>query len=122
MNASIHSRHAYDASTAGDNSRLLVDRLWLRGLPRATAKIDLWIEAIVPRHSLRRWFLPRPARWDAIAQRCRAAFTASPTVNGCTRAAIPRWSHTTLLLAAHDSKQNNAVKVDDVLREQISHT
>ena len=119
MTALIHLRHAYDAPGADDGTRVLVDRLWPRGLARARAKVDLWLKEIAPSDALRRWFGHDPTRWEEFAARYLAELTADPAPL-TELARICRAGPVTLLFAAHDAERNNAVVLcDDVLRERI---
>jgi uncharacterized protein YeaO (DUF488 family) len=121
VTAGIHLRRAYDAPGAEDGSRVLVDRLWPRGLARASAKIDLWLKDIAPSDALRRWFGHEPARWGAFAMRYRAELTANSTPMA-ELVRLYRAGPVTLLFAAHDAERNNAVVLGDVLRQQIKTT
>jgi uncharacterized protein YeaO (DUF488 family) len=121
VTAGIHLRRAYDAPGAEDGSRVLVDRLWPRGLGRASAKIDLWLKDIAPSDALRRWFGHEPTRWEAFAVRYRAELTANPTPMA-ELVRLCRAGPVTLLFAAQDAERNNAVVLGDVLREQIKTT
>ncbi len=118
MTAHIHLRRAYDAPGADDGARVLVDRLWPRGLARAHAKIDLWLKEIAPSDALRRWFGHEPARWEEFAVRYRAELAANP-VPLVELERLCRAGPVTLLFAAHDAERNNAVVLGDVLRERI---
>ncbi|MDE2465664.1 MAG: DUF488 family protein [Alphaproteobacteria bacterium] len=118
MTAGIHLRRAYDAPGAEDGLRVLVDRLWPRGLVRASAKIDMWLRDIAPSDALRRWFGHEPARWDAFAMRYRSELMANPTPMA-ELLRLCRAGPVTLLFAAHDTERNNAVVLRDVLRERI---
>ena len=68
--ASIRVKRVYDAPAAGDGMRILVDRLWPRGIAKDKAKVDLWLKEIAPSHALRKRFHGKPADWDAF----RAAY------------------------------------------------
>jgi uncharacterized protein YeaO (DUF488 family) len=114
VTARIHLRRAYDAPGADDGTRVLVDRLWPRGLPRARAKMDLWLKEIAPTGALRRWFGHEPARWEEFAVRYRAELTANRAPLA-ELARLCRAGPVTLLFAAHDAERNNTV----VLRERI---
>ena len=61
---SLRVRRAYDAPTPDDGCRVLVDRLWPRGLKREAAGIDHWLRELAPSNELRKWFAHDPARWD----------------------------------------------------------
>src|SRR5215510_1821523 len=63
--ATIRLKRVYDAPAAGDGMRILVDRLWPRGIAKDKAKIDLWLKEIAPSHALRRRFHGHPEDWTA---------------------------------------------------------
>ena len=119
MSARIHLRRAYDVPGVDDGTRVLVDRLWPRGLARARAKMDLRLKETAPSDALRRWFEHEPARWEEFAARYLAELTADPAPLA-ELARLCRAGPVTLLFAAHDAERNNAVVLcDDVLRERI---
>jgi uncharacterized protein YeaO (DUF488 family) len=60
----IKLKRVYDAAATSDGSRLLVERLWPRGVPKANLKIDAWLKDVGPSHDLRRWFAHDPKRWN----------------------------------------------------------
>ena len=62
-------KRAYDAASASDGLRVLVDRLWPRGISRDEARIDAWLRDLAPSDELRRWFHARPAQWLAFRKR-----------------------------------------------------
>ncbi len=106
----IRSKRVYDAPAAGDGTRVLVDRLWPRGVPKERAKVDLWLKDIAPSHELRKRFHGKPADWDAF----RAAYSAE-LEGAAAQAAVKvlrsylRAGPVTLLYAARDQDHNNAV-------------
>ena len=119
MSARIHLRRAYDVPGVDDGTRVLVDRLWPRGLARARAKMDLRLKETAPSDALRRWFGHESARWEEFAARYLAELTADPAPLA-ELARLCRAGPVTLLFAAHDAERNNAVVLcDDVLRERI---
>ncbi len=67
----VRVKRAYDPPLPGDGARILVDRLWPRGLRRDAAKIDLWLKDVAPSAELRRWFGHAPARWPGFQDRYR---------------------------------------------------
>ena len=119
VTAQIHLRRAYDAPGAGDGTRVLVDRLWPRGLATPRAKMDLWLEEIAPSNALRRWFGHEPARWEEFAARYRAELTANPEPLAVPLCRTPRRSGNASPFAAHDAERNNAIVLCNVLRERI---
>ena len=103
----------YDLPSPDDSIRLLVDRLWPRGLKRDFAKIDLWPRAVAPRPELRRWFGRDPNRWAVFERRSRAELTEYPgevaTLHNLNKGAEPL----TLLFAAKDAEHNNGLVLRD---------
>jgi uncharacterized protein YeaO (DUF488 family) len=118
VTAQIHLRRAYDAPEPDDGARVLVDRLWPRGLARVLAMLDLWLKDIAPSDGLRRWFGHEPTRWTEFSVRYRAELAANPAPM-VELLRLCRAGPVTLLFAAHDGERNNAVVLRDVLRERI---
>jgi len=107
---SLRVRRAYDAPTPDDGCRVLVDRLWPRGLKREAAGIDHWLRELAPSNELRKWFAHDPARWDEFRQRY-AAELRSPTAAAALaelRGLIAAHSVVTLIYGARDTPCNNA--------------
>lgn len=118
MTARIALRRAYDPPEESDGMRVLVDRLWPRGLARAGAKIDLWLKEIAPSDELRRAFGHDPARWDGFCVSYRRELAKNPeTVERL--AELCRAGTVTLLFAAHDTDHNNAVVLRDMLEHRL---
>ena len=119
MATKIRLRRVYDPPEDADGTRVLVDRLWPRGLAKARAKIDLWLKDIAPRDALRREFGHDPARWDWFAKTYRQELAKNPEplerlVELCRAGAV------TLLFAAHDTEHNNAVVLHGVLEKSLN--
>ncbi len=107
---SLRVRRAYDPPAPDDGCRVLVDRLWPRGLKREAAGIDHWLRELAPSNELRKWFAHDPARWDEFRQRY-ADELRSPTAAAALaelRGLIAAHSVVTLLYAARDTTCNNA--------------
>lgn len=108
------------AAPGGDNGlRVLVDRIWPRGVRKADAKVDLWLREIAPSHELRRWFAHEPARWEAFRARYRDEIARVPEAVE-TLLAHCRAGTVTLLFAARDGEHNNAVVLREVLLEELA--
>ena len=105
--ASIQIKRAYELSSPKDGKRILVDRLWPRGLSKDKASLDLWDKDIAPTTSLRKWFDHRPDRFAEFKQRYRDELKSNPAVSDILRQ-IGR-DKTTLVYAAHDPAVNHAV-------------
>ena len=110
----IQLKRAYDSAGSGDGTRILIDRLWPRGVRRADAAIDLWAKDIAPSTALRRWFGHDPARWHEFRRRYSEEIHRHRDQLDELRALAQR-GRITLVFAAHDEVHNDAV----VLREII---
>jgi uncharacterized protein YeaO (DUF488 family) len=65
----IKLKRAYEKPSRGDGSRILVERLWPRGLTKERAVVDLWLKEVAPRPELRQWFGHDPAKWEQFQKR-----------------------------------------------------
>lgn len=110
----IHLKRAYSPPTAADGTRILVDRLWPRGLRKADAAIDRWLKDVAPSTELRRWFGHDPARWTAFRRRYRAELSHETELLNELRT-MARKGPLTLVYAARDELHNEAVVLRDVL-------
>lgn len=106
--ANVKLKRAYVAKDADDGMRVLVDRLWPRGVRKADAAIDLWLKEIAPSTELRKWFGHDPARWAEFRERYSAELRAHPELLDQLRT-LARKSALTLVYAAHDEQHNDAV-------------
>ena len=107
---SLRVRRAYDPPAPDDGCRVLVDRLWPRGLKREAAGIDHWLRELAPSNELRTWFAHDPARWDEFRRRY-AEELQSPAATAALaelRGLIAAHPVVTLLYAARDTTCNNA--------------
>lgn len=111
----VRLKRAYDPPSADDGVRVLVDRLWPRGLKRDAAEIDLWLKDVAPSAELRRWFGHDPRRWPEFRDRYRAELAGNLAALRALRDLIEGSRPLTLLFAAKDPAHNNAV----VLRELL---
>lgn len=101
-------KRVYDPPAAGDGKRVLVDRVWPRGMRKQDAAIDLWIKEIAPSTGLRQWFGHREDRWDAFCRRYGDELDRNPEPLRRLRDFIGGEA-ATLLYAARDRERNNAV-------------
>jgi uncharacterized protein YeaO (DUF488 family) len=111
--ASIEIKRAYEPPSPKDGKRILVDRLWPRGVRKDAAALDLWSKDIAPTTALRKWFDHRPDRFAEFKQRYRDELRSNPAVSEVLKQ-IGR-SKTTLVYAAHDTEVNHAVVLADFL-------
>jgi uncharacterized protein YeaO (DUF488 family) len=110
----VRIKRVYEPPATTDGLRLLVDRLWPRGLSREAAALDDWMPDVAPSAALRKWFGHDPARWTRFQQRYRRELDANPDVVSALAARI-RGRRATLLFGAKDVERNQAV----VLRERL---
>lgn len=111
----IRLKRAYLPPSPEDGARVLVDRLWPRGVRKSEAAIDRWAKDIAPSTELRRWFGHDPARWEEFRQRYREELKKDSELLDELRQ-IARNGTLTLVYSAHDEAHNQAV----VLREALS--
>ena len=110
----IQCKRIYDPPSAGDGCRILVDRLWPRGVARDDARLDDWLKELAPSNELRRWFGHDPGRWEEFQERYRAELAGQgPTLERLQEMAAR--GPVTLLFAAKDEKHNNAVVLQELL-------
>ncbi|MBN9061904.1 MAG: hypothetical protein BGP06_11890 [Rhizobiales bacterium 65-9] len=117
MSASrLHIKRVYDPPSAGDGLRVLVDRLWPRGLSKEKAHIDLWLRDISPTDPLRKEFHAQPEKWEHFVAAYRAELKKEPAKSAAAELlAQAAKRKVTLLFAAHDEEHNNAVALRDLL-------
>jgi uncharacterized protein YeaO (DUF488 family) len=114
----IKLKRAYEPPAKGDGARILVDRLWPRGLRKADAAIDQWIKDIAPSTKLRKWFGHDPTRWQEFRHRYADEIHGHPEQLDELRVSA-RSGRITLVFAAHDETHNNAVVLRDFLLGRI---
>ncbi|WP_101622372.1 DUF488 domain-containing protein [Bifidobacterium parmae] len=114
---SIIVKRIYDPPEPSDGYRVLVDRLWPRGMSKQRASLDLWMKNIAPSPGLRKWFGHDPSRFDEFAERYRAELDANAEAVGALRDIITTHGTVTLLYAAKDSLINHAVVLRDYLND-----
>ena len=104
----VRLKRVYDEPSEDDGSRILVERLWPRGMTKDRAAIDLWLREIAPSPELRRWFGHDPAKWGEFQRRYRAELDANDGPVRTLRDWI-RKGPVTLVYAAKDEERNSAV-------------
>lgn len=121
----IQIKRVYDEPSTSDGTRVLVDRLWPRGVSKEKARLDAWLKQVAPSPDLRRWWNHDPARLDEFAVRYRAELDTEPETTAAVqelRALITRdgktKTTTTLLYGARDPEVNHAA----ILAEYLTGT
>ena len=111
----IAIKRAYDEPTQEDGTRILVDRLWPRGLSKEQAHIDVWLKEIAPSDELRKWFAHDPEKFAEFRSRYKAELVSGEGIDALGRLyELARQGPITLLYAAHDTEHNNAVVLRDL--------
>lgn len=110
-------KRVYEPPARSDGLRVLVDRLWPRGLTKEAARIDRWAKEIAPSAELRKEFHHQPGKWSEFRERYFAELAANPAVVAELRSVAKRQT-VTLLYAAKDTQFNNAVALAEYLRSR----
>jgi uncharacterized protein YeaO (DUF488 family) len=113
----IRIKRAYDPPARGDGRRILVERLWPRGMRKEALKLDAWVKDVAPSTELRTWFGHRTERWERFRQRYRRELAGN---RGAWQAILDAASRgtVTLLYSAHDTVHNGAVVLRDYLLDR----
>lgn len=106
-------KRAYELPARIDGKRILVDRLWPRGLPKVKAKIDLWLKGVAPSTELRQWFGHDPEKWPEFKKRYHAELKNNPALSELQ--ALLHQGNITLIYAARDQLHNEAVVLKQIL-------
>ncbi len=109
----VKLKRAYEPPAPEDGTRILIDRLWPRGLSKEDAALDLWIKEIAPSTELRKWFAHDPARWEEF--RRRYADEVLRNAELLELRTLARQDRITLVYSARDEAHNNAVVLRDIL-------
>lgn len=110
----IALKRAYAPPGDADGLRVLVDRLWPRGLEKHRAAIDEWVKEAAPSPALRKWFSHDPARWEEFRHRYKAELSGNAGLERIR--ALAARQPVTLIYAARDEQHNHALVLRDVLR------
>jgi uncharacterized protein YeaO (DUF488 family) len=113
----IRIKRTYESRAHGDGRRILVERLWPRGMKKEALQMDAWIKEVAPSTQLRKWFGHRPERWREFRRRYKKELRVnadawSPIMDASRRGTV------TLLYSAHDLEHNGAVVLREYLMER----
>ena len=112
----IKIKRIYNSPAEDDGFRVLVDRLWPRGVSKEKAKIDLWLKDIAPSDQLRKWFAHDPAKWDEFKRKYfKELEEKKDLINQVSKESK---DGTTLLYAAKDDKYNNAKALKEYIETE----
>lgn len=110
----IQIKRAYEKRQSSDGYRVLVDRLWPRGLSKATLHADQWLKEVAPSTELRKWFNHDPGKWKEFEKRYKAELKGSEAL-AALQTIAKEHDTVTLLYAAHDEEHNNAVVLQAII-------
>lgn len=114
----LKTKRVYDKPEEKDGFRILVDRLWPRGLTKSKAKVDLWLKDAAPSHGLRKWFGHDPARWLLFKEQYAKELVKKGRVIRGIQDLEKREGIVTLLFGAKDSCRNNAAALIEFLKKK----
>ena len=113
----IKVKRIYDGPTPDDGIRILVDRLWPRGLSKGKAKVDLWLKEIAPSNELRKWYAHDPKKWAEFRKRYfKDLDTKKELVNQILQKM--KEADVTLLYSSKEEKINNAVALKEYIEKR----
>lgn len=111
----IQIKRIYEEPSASDGMRILVDRIWPRGVSKERARLDLWAKDVAPSTELRQWFHRDVSQWEEFRKRYLAELKEKSAELATLRAEIARHREVTLLTAAANSTRNHATVLKDLL-------
>ena len=114
----IHLKRAYDPARSTDGTRLLIERLWPRGVRKSSLRVKSWLKDVAPSTELRKWFSHDPVKWNKFRSRYFAELKANPD----SWQPIVEAAHhgtVTLIYSSHDTEHNNAVALQEFLQRHM---
>ena len=115
----LRLKRAYEPRASADGRRILVDRLWPRGVSKARLAIDAWMKDLAPTAELRRWFAHDPAKWITFRRRYERELKAHPElIDLLAKHALA--GRVTLIFGARDESHNDAVVLAAVVRRRMA--
>ncbi|MCG8606274.1 DUF488 domain-containing protein [bacterium] len=114
----IKLKRVYETPSPEDGLRVLVERLWPRGLTKEAAKVDLWIKEVAPSPQLRKWYAHDPDKWPEFQRRYRAELMEKASEIEELRSIVES-GNVTFVFAARDVERNSAVLLKSFLEKQL---
>ena len=112
----LQIKRAYEPPAKSDGTRILVERLWPRGIKKEVLKLDAWLKEVAPSTALRKWFGHEPAKWAEFQRRYRVELNGHPEAWQPILDAAAK-GEVTLLFSSHDAEHNNVVALRAFLLE-----
>ena len=110
----------YVGYSVTDGIRVLVDRLWPRGLRRSSANVELWLKDIAPSEELRKWYAHSPGRWKSFRARYKKELAANDRAVNKLILLLRSNDTVTLVYASRDEEHNNAIVLQEFMKEKFS--
>lgn len=107
-------KRIYESQSKSDGFRILVDRLWPRGIKKADAHLDLWLKNVAPSNTLRKWFNHEPEKWEEFIKKYTAELKDNPVFEELKENLLQH-KKVTLLFSAKDEEHNQAVALKKIL-------
>lgn len=111
----IKTKRIYEKYSPDDGFRVLIDRLWPRGVSKSSAKIDLWLKEIAPTDSLRKWFSHDPKKWESFQKKYHEELKENKSLLDVIKNLQKEHKTVTLVFSAKDELHNNAIALYKVL-------
>jgi uncharacterized protein YeaO (DUF488 family) len=113
----IKTKRVYEHASEEDGFRVLVDRLWPRGLSKESAQIDVWLKEIAPSDNLRKWFSHDPKKWSEFKKRYREELKERKEIVSKIKSLEKEKKVITFLYSAKDKEHNNAVFLQEYMQK-----
>jgi uncharacterized protein YeaO (DUF488 family) len=110
-------KRVYEKRTPADGKRILVDRLWPRGVKKGAQNLDLWMREVAPSNELRKWFMHDPAKWKEFKERYRSELKGNRKFEELVD--MVKKSDVTFVYSAKDTEHNNAVALAEFVKEAL---
>jgi uncharacterized protein YeaO (DUF488 family) len=117
MSPTVGVKRVYEPSAESDGFRVLVDRLWPRGLTKEKARVDLWLREIAPGDALRQWFNHEPEKWEEFKKRYAKELESRPELLEQLRQYLEK-GKVTLLFGSKEERYNNARALQEYLEKK----
>ncbi|MGI0141777.1 MAG: DUF488 domain-containing protein [Candidatus Micrarchaeales archaeon] len=110
-------KRIYDKAEVTDGKRVLVDRLWPRGVKKSTSNVDEWLKEVAPSDELRKWFSHDPEKWEEFKHKYRKEVEGTKAFTEILK--MVKESDVTFIFAAKDTEHNNAVALAEFVKEKL---
>ena len=114
----IQTKRVYEVAAKADGFRVLVDRLWPRGLSKEKAHVDLWMKEIAPSNELRQWFHHQKGSWNEFEKRYKAELVKKESLLNELQGLVREHGRVTLLFGSKNEKENQAVVLAGMLEKR----